>query len=113
MPGMADQHYRLREQYRNADNLEARIALHGGFSTAPIHWFTWGVRSTPDPAACPRARAAHAASPGGNRGPGSIPHHEGLEDVYCSIAPPPYRIGDHARYTTPHLSTFAPTAFAR
>jgi len=31
----------LQKQYRDGTNLDARIALHGRFSTAPRRWFDW------------------------------------------------------------------------
>jgi SAM-dependent methyltransferase len=31
----------LKEQYKDAANLDARIALHSRFSTAPVNWYRW------------------------------------------------------------------------
>lgn len=31
----------LAEQYRDATNLDARIALHSRFSTAKVNWYRW------------------------------------------------------------------------
>ena len=41
MPKMSDQNYLLREQYRNATNLDARIALHKRFTNNPYPWYHW------------------------------------------------------------------------
>jgi len=37
----SDQHYLLTEQYKDASNLNARIALHERFSTNPYDWHRW------------------------------------------------------------------------
>jgi SAM-dependent methyltransferase len=37
----SDQHYLLNEQYKDASNLNARIALHERFSTNPYDWHRW------------------------------------------------------------------------
>src|SRR4051794_33286592 len=41
MPRISDQTYLLSQQYNNASNLEARIALHARFSTNTYGWFRW------------------------------------------------------------------------
>jgi ubiquinone/menaquinone biosynthesis C-methylase UbiE len=41
MPKFTDPTYLQTEQYRNADNLNARIAIHQRFSTNPQGWFPW------------------------------------------------------------------------
>lgn len=41
MPKFTDQDYLKTNQYRNADNLNARIILHERFSTNPQGWFPW------------------------------------------------------------------------
>lgn len=41
MPKFTDSNYLQNDQYRNADNLNARIALHERFSTNPQGWFPW------------------------------------------------------------------------
>jgi ubiquinone/menaquinone biosynthesis C-methylase UbiE len=41
MPQISDQAYLLTKQYRDASNLEARIALHARFSTNSYGWFHW------------------------------------------------------------------------
>lgn len=41
MPKFTDQNYLKTDQYRNADNLYARLALHERFSTNPQGWFPW------------------------------------------------------------------------
>lgn len=41
MPKFTDQTYLKTDQYRNADNLNARIELHQRFSTNPQGWFPW------------------------------------------------------------------------
>lgn len=38
---ITDSGYLQNEQYRNADNLNARIAIHERFSTNPQGWFPW------------------------------------------------------------------------
>lgn len=37
----SDQHYLLTNQYKDASNLNARIALHERFSTNPYDWHRW------------------------------------------------------------------------
>jgi len=41
MPELNDSAYLLRKQYRDASNLNARIALHKLFSTNTYDWFHW------------------------------------------------------------------------
>jgi ubiquinone/menaquinone biosynthesis C-methylase UbiE len=41
MPKFTDPTYLQTDQYRNADNLNARIAIHERFSTNPQGWFPW------------------------------------------------------------------------
>lgn len=41
MPKFTDPNYLQNDQYRNADNLNARISLHERFSTNPQGWFAW------------------------------------------------------------------------
>ncbi len=41
MPKFTDPTYLQTDQYRNADNLNARIVLHERFSTNPRGWFPW------------------------------------------------------------------------
>jgi ubiquinone/menaquinone biosynthesis C-methylase UbiE len=41
MPKFTDQTYLQNTQYRNADNLNARIAIHERFSTNPQGWYPW------------------------------------------------------------------------
>lgn len=41
MSKFTDQQYLKNDQYRNADNLNARIAIHERFSTNPQGWFPW------------------------------------------------------------------------
>ena len=41
MPKLTDQTYLKNQQYRNANNLEARIALHRDFGTNPYDWQLW------------------------------------------------------------------------
>ncbi|HKC75516.1 MAG TPA: class I SAM-dependent methyltransferase [Chloroflexota bacterium] len=41
MPQIADQAYLLTRQYRDASNLEARIALHARFSTNTYGYYSW------------------------------------------------------------------------
>ena len=41
MSKVTDQSYLKHEQYRDASNLNARIALHQRFGTAPIGWHEW------------------------------------------------------------------------
>jgi len=41
MPKFTDPNYLQNDQYRNADNLNARIAIHERFSTNPQGWFPW------------------------------------------------------------------------
>ena len=41
MPELNDSAYLLRKQYRDASNLNARIALHKQFSTNTYDWFHW------------------------------------------------------------------------
>jgi SAM-dependent methyltransferase len=41
MPKFTDQTYLKTDQYRNADNLNARITIHERFSTNPQGWFPW------------------------------------------------------------------------
>src|SRR5512137_1886765 len=41
MPKFTDPTYLQNTQYRNADNLNARIAIHERFSTNPQGWYPW------------------------------------------------------------------------
>ncbi len=41
MPERTDQDYLLNEQYKDASNLNARIALHQRFSTNTANWYQW------------------------------------------------------------------------
>ncbi len=41
MSKFTDPNYLQNDQYRNADNLNARIAIHERFSTNPQGWFPW------------------------------------------------------------------------
>jgi SAM-dependent methyltransferase len=41
MPKFTNPTYLQTDQYRNADNLNARIAIHERFSTNPQGWFPW------------------------------------------------------------------------
>lgn len=41
MPKFTDSNYLQNDQYRSADNLNARIALHERFSVNPQGWFPW------------------------------------------------------------------------
>jgi ubiquinone/menaquinone biosynthesis C-methylase UbiE len=41
MPDLNDPTYLLKKQYRDASNLNARIALHRRFSTSDYNWFLW------------------------------------------------------------------------
>ncbi len=41
MPNLNDSTYLLKKQYRDASNLNARIALHRRFSTNSYDWFRW------------------------------------------------------------------------
>jgi SAM-dependent methyltransferase len=41
MPSATDPSYLLQQQYRNATNLNARIALHARISTNPYGWHRW------------------------------------------------------------------------
>jgi len=41
MQRLSDAHYLVNEQYRDATNLDARIALHARFSTNKYGWFPW------------------------------------------------------------------------
>ncbi len=41
MPKFTDSNYLQNDQYRSADNLNARIALHERFSVNPQGWFAW------------------------------------------------------------------------
>lgn len=41
MPKFTDPTYLQTDQYRNADNLNARITIHERFSTNPQGWFPW------------------------------------------------------------------------
>jgi ubiquinone/menaquinone biosynthesis C-methylase UbiE len=41
MPKFTDPTYLQTDQYRNADNLNARIAIHERFSTNPQGWWPW------------------------------------------------------------------------
>ncbi len=41
MPKFTNQTYLKTDQYRNADNLNARIVLHERFSANPQGWFPW------------------------------------------------------------------------
>ncbi len=41
MPQFTDPNYLQNDQYRSADNLNARIALHERFSANPQGWFAW------------------------------------------------------------------------
>lgn len=41
MPKLTDQTYLKNQQYRNANNLEARIAIHRDFGTNPYDWQWW------------------------------------------------------------------------
>src|SRR5690349_3664651 len=41
MPELSDQHYLKTDQYRDASNLNARIALHVRFSTNKYGWLRW------------------------------------------------------------------------
>lgn len=41
MDGFTDPQFLARSQYRNSDNLDARIAIHKRFSANPYGWFHW------------------------------------------------------------------------
>lgn len=41
MRSITDQKYLKEQQYKTADNLQARINLHTRFSTNPYPWFSW------------------------------------------------------------------------
>ena len=41
MPKFTDKTYLQTDQYRDAGNLNARIAIHERFSTNPQGWFPW------------------------------------------------------------------------
>ena len=41
MSKFTDQHYLKTDQYRDASNLDARVALHLRFSVNPYGWFKW------------------------------------------------------------------------
>ena len=41
MPKLTDQQYLKTEQYKDATNLDARVAIHKGFSTNPYGWYNW------------------------------------------------------------------------
>jgi SAM-dependent methyltransferase len=52
MSKIADQHYLLAEQYRDASNLNARIQLHALFSTNTYGWHRWVFDQFDLPARC-------------------------------------------------------------
>jgi ubiquinone/menaquinone biosynthesis C-methylase UbiE len=41
MQRFTDQQYLTQDQYKDASNLDARIAIHGRFSTNPQGWYNW------------------------------------------------------------------------
>lgn len=41
MPKATDQNYLQNDQYQDASNLNARIALHQRFDTAKVAWHRW------------------------------------------------------------------------
>jgi ubiquinone/menaquinone biosynthesis C-methylase UbiE len=41
MTSLTDQHYLRNDQYKDATNLDARVAIHKRFSTNPYGWFNW------------------------------------------------------------------------
>jgi ubiquinone/menaquinone biosynthesis C-methylase UbiE len=41
MQRFTDQKYLTQDQYKDASNLDARIAIHQRFSTNPMGWFNW------------------------------------------------------------------------
>ncbi len=51
-------------QYKDASNLDARIALHSRFSTAKVDWYEWlfGHFSLPEGAGCSRSVVVPANS---------------------------------------------------
>ena len=41
MSKLTDQQYLKTEQYKDTTNLDARVAIHKGFSTNPYGWYNW------------------------------------------------------------------------